>query len=238
MVELGDLREGIMPGDLEGVVQKTLRLPNIVLKGIGTNLACRSGVSPDAQNMMELCALADSIDEKFGSVMGADLDIVSGGNSANLAWALKGEDTGRINDLRRGESLLLGLEPLYRQPIDGLYTDVITLVAEVIEAKIKPSEPWGEIAQTGFGDKPIAQNQGNIPQTIVAIGHQDTDPGGLTPLSGMSIIGASGDHIILDTSYRRLAVGAEIDFQLNYSALLRAMTSPFVAQIVKGREQC
>ena len=46
MVELGDLREGIMPGDLEHTVRETLRLPNIALRGIGTNLACRSGVSP------------------------------------------------------------------------------------------------------------------------------------------------------------------------------------------------
>ena len=47
MVELGDLREGIMPGDLEKIVAKTLRFPNIVLKGIGVNLDCRSGISPD-----------------------------------------------------------------------------------------------------------------------------------------------------------------------------------------------
>ena len=30
MVELGDLREGIMPGDLEKAVRETLRLPNIL----------------------------------------------------------------------------------------------------------------------------------------------------------------------------------------------------------------
>ena len=47
MVELGDLREGIMPNDLINVVRETCCLPNIVLEGIGTNLACRSGISPD-----------------------------------------------------------------------------------------------------------------------------------------------------------------------------------------------
>jgi predicted amino acid racemase len=234
MVELGDLREGIMPGDLERIVQQMLRFPNIVLKGIGTNLACRSGVSPDTQNMTALGALADSIDAKFGAAMGAGLDIVSGGNSANLSWALSGEDTGRVNDLRLGESLLLGLEPLHRQPIDGLYTDAITLVAEVIESKVKPSQPWGEIAQTAFGAPTTVQDRGNISQTIVAIGHQDTDPGGLSPPRGMDIIGASGDHVILDSGNRHIAVGAEIEFRLNYSALLRSMTSPFVATIANG----
>jgi predicted amino acid racemase len=149
MVELGDLREGIMPGDLENIVRETLRFPNIALKGIGTNLACRSGVSPDAKNMAELSALADSIDATFGSMLGPTLDIVSGGNSGNLQWALSGADTGRINDLRLGESLLLGRETLHRQPIDGLHTDAITLIAEVIESKVKPSQPW---AGTHFAD--------------------------------------------------------------------------------------
>jgi predicted amino acid racemase len=129
-----------------------------------------------------------------------------------------------------------GLEPLHRQPIDGLYTDAITLVAEVIESKVKPSLPWGEFAQTAFGEKPILHDRGHISQTIVAIGHQDTDPEGLSPPPGMEIIGASGDHVILDTGSRPVAVGAEINFQANYSALLRATTSPFVTKIVSGRK--
>jgi predicted amino acid racemase len=225
---LGDLREGIMPADLEDAVRETLRLPNIALKGIGTNLACQSGVSPDVENMAELSGLAGSIEATFGLT----LDIVSGGNSANLDWALSGTDTGRINDLRLGESILLGVEPLHRRPIDGLHTDAITLVAEVIESKVKPSQPWGEIAQTAFGEKPPASDRGDVRQTILAIGHQDVDPFGLHPPDGIEVLGASSDHFIVDSGRHRLAVGAEITFQLNYSALVRAMTSPFVSKVV------
>jgi predicted amino acid racemase len=235
MVELGDLREGIMPGDLENIVRETLRFPNIALKGIGTNLACRSGVSPDAKNMAELSALADSIDATFGPMLGPALDIVSGGNSGNLQWALSGADTGRINNLRLGESLLLGRETLHRQPIEGLHTDAITLIAEVIESKVKPSQPWGEIAQTAFGDTPPVTDRGRISQTIFAIGRQDTDPSGLHPPAGIEILGASSDHLIADSGRRHLCVGAEIAFQLNYSALVRAMTSPYVAKVMKAQ---
>ncbi len=195
MVELGDLREGIMPGDLESTVRETIRFPNIVLKGIGTNLACRCGVSPDANNMAELSELADSIDAIFGPM----LSIVSGGNSANLEWALSGADTGRINDLRLGESLLLGCEPLHRQAIDGLHTDAITLIAEVIESKLKPSQPWGEVGQSAFGVTPSVANRGNIFQTILAIGQQDIDPNGLQAPSGIEILGASSDHLIVES---------------------------------------
>jgi predicted amino acid racemase len=239
MVELGDLREGIMPGDLEDTVREALRLPNIALKGIGTNLACRSGVSPDVKNMAELSALVESIEAVFGLMPGPmpgnGLGIVSGGNSANLPWALSGADTGRINDLRLGEAILLGCEPLHRQPIDGLFTDAIALVAEVIESKVKPSEPWGEIAQAAFGDMPPAADRGPIAPVILAVGRQDTDPEGLQPPAGIEILGASSDHLIVDSGSHRTPVGGEITFQLTYSALVRAMTSPFVAKVVKGR---
>ncbi len=230
MVELGDLREGIMPDELENTVREILRFPNIAFKGIGTNLACRSGVSPDAHNMAELSVIADSIESTFGLTV----DIVSGGNSANLNWALSGVDTGRINNLRLGEAILLGCEPLHRQPIDGLHTDAITLVAEVIESKVKPSQPWGVIAQTAFGEEAPAADRGHISQSILAIGRQDTDPCGLQSPPGMKILGASSDHLIVDsTSHDQLTAGDEVTFQLNYSALVRSMTSPFVAKVVE-----
>ena len=229
MVELGDLREGIMPGDLENIVREMRCLPNIVLKGIGANLACRSGVSPDAQNMAQLSALAGSIESTFGLT----LETVSGGNSANLQWALQGADTGRINNLRLGESILLGREPLHRQPIEGLHTDAIALVAEVIESKVKPSQPWGEIAQSAFGENTPAIDRGDIQQAILAIGRQDIDPGGLQPPVGIKLLGASSDHVIVDSGSKEVSVGSEMTFQLNYSALVRAMTSPFVAKVMK-----
>lgn len=226
MVELGDLREGIMPRDLESTARTVLGLPNIVLRGIGANLACQSGVSPDARNMAELSALADSIE----SALGVSLDLVSGGNSANLDWALSGADTGRVNNLRLGESILLGCDPLRRQPIEGLYTDAFTLVAEVIEAKSKPSQPWGTIGQTAFGEAPPARLGGNIFQAILALGHQDVDPLGLRAPAGIEILGGSSDHLIIDAGDSPLQVGAELRLGLNYSALVRAMTSPFVGK--------
>ena len=229
MIELGDLREGIMPGHLEHAVRETLRFPNIALEGIGTNLACRSGVVPDARNMGELSELADSIDATFGSV----LRLVSGGNSGNLAWALSGANTGRINHLRLGESILLGRETLHRQPIDGLCTDAFTLIAEVIESKVKPSRPRGEIAQAAYGEQPAVPDRGDISQVILGLGRQDTDPCGLQPPSGIEILGASSDHLVVDAGQEHLPVGTEIEFQLNYSALVHAMTSPFVTKAVK-----
>jgi len=225
MVELGDLREGILPRDLASVVRAALALPNITVKGIGANLACRNGVAPSDANMGELSALATSIETTFGLT----LEIVSGGNSGNLDWVLGGGDTGRINDLRLGESILLGCEPLHRRPIDGLHTDAIRLVAEVIESKCKPSMPWGAVGQAAFGAPPPVIDRGDIVQTILAVGHQDVDPSGLVPPSGITVLGASSDHLVVDSHGVSLPIGSEVVFGLNYSALVRAMTSPFVA---------
>jgi len=83
MVELGDLREGILPDELPRFVDQVLRLPNIAFRGIGTNLACQSGVAPDRDNMNALSSLANSLEATFGVVV----ETVSGGNSANLGWA-------------------------------------------------------------------------------------------------------------------------------------------------------
>ncbi len=228
MVELGDLREGIMPVDLAQAVREILCLPNINLRGIGTNLACRSGVSPDHRNMSELSALTTSIEETFGLT----LDIVSGGNSANLNWALGDTSIDRINDLRLGESILLGREPLHRNPIDGLYTDAITLIAEVIESKVKPSKPWGIIAQSAFGTKQRPVTRSEVFQSLLAIGEQDTDPYGLVPPDDIQVLAASSDHLIVDSGWRPLPLGTELTFQLSYSALVRAMTSSFVGSTV------
>lgn len=226
MVELGDLREGLMPGSLHVAAQRAIELPGLVLRGIGTNLACQNGVVPDGANMGELSALAEGLEQHCSVV----LDIVSGGNSANIAWALdRSSDLGRVNHLRLGESILLGTEPVGRSAIDGLHTDVFTMVAEVIESKTKPSQPWGSISYTAFGEgvQPDTSVR-SMNRVIVALGEQDVDPTDLTPPPGFEILGASSDHLVLDAGGRIVPVGQELRFGLGYRALLRAMTSPSV----------
>lgn len=239
MVELGDLREGIMPDDLLETVSEVLSLPNIQLKGIGTNLACRSGIVPDVANMAKLSELANLIETTFDLT----LDMISGGNSANIQWALNGKNTeiGRINNLRLGEAIILGCEPLQRQSIGGLYTDAITLVAEVIESKLKPSKPSGSIAQSAFGETllstdNLSTDRGVVKQAILAVGVQDIDPSGLQTPMEIEILGASSDHLVVESVKGDLIIGQEVIFQLNYSALLRAMTSPFVSKIYTTRQ--
>ena len=50
----------------------------------------------------------------------------------------------------------------------------------------------------------------------------------------MTVLGASSDHLVVDAGAARPAVGSEIRFGVDYGALVRAMTSPFVARRLIG----
>ena len=97
MVELGDLREGLMPAALEDTVELVNGQKGIIFAGIGTNLACFSGVRPDREKLEHLSSLAGDIEDKFGLT----LEFVSGGNSANYDWFMSTVDVGKINNLSK-----------------------------------------------------------------------------------------------------------------------------------------
>ncbi len=224
MVEMGDLREGVMPCDLSKFIRRASRLPYIKIIGIGCNLACYGGIKPDTKNMNELSELAKAIENEFQ----INLKIISGGNSANYDWYNSTENIGNINNLRLGESILLGCETSNRTAIPGLHTHAFKLVAEVIESKKKPSLPFGEICQDAFGGVRHFEDKGFRQRVIVALGRQDIRATGLKKDEKMKIIGYSSDHLIVDCEDSLLHVGDEVAFNLNYGGLLSAMTSPFV----------
>jgi predicted amino acid racemase len=228
MVELGDLREGLMPIDLRGAVKRVIELEGVQLAGIGANLACFGGIEPDQGKMEELSSLARDIEEEFGLA----LTYVSGGNSANYSWFMSTPDVGKINNLRLGESIYLGRETLQRKPIPGLFTDAFKLVAEVIESKVKPSMPFGQVAQNSSGQVPSFPDLGEMRRVILGIGLQDVLVSGLTPRAEIDILGASSDHIIMNANQREYVAGDEVDFDLNYGALISAMASPYVEKLV------
>jgi predicted amino acid racemase len=203
MVELGDLREGVMPAILLETVERVSHLKGIILAGIGTNLACFGGIKPDKDKIEQLSSLAKDIEDKFKIT----LEFVSGGNSANYEWFMAAEDVGKVNNLRLGESIYLGCETLHRKPIPGLFTDAFKLVAEVIESKIKPSKPYGDVCQDAFGNVPVFTDKGQMKRVILGIGLQDVLVSGLTPCLDIGILGASSDLLIVDPKEIDLKVG-------------------------------
>ncbi|MCV3274164.1 alanine/ornithine racemase family PLP-dependent enzyme [Roseobacter sinensis] len=228
-VEMGDLRDGIMPEDLINAAALVVATPGLALKGIAANFACMGNVAPTANDMALLSRLADQVDGECGPYA----VLVSGGGSANLAWALGDGSTGRINNLRLGEAILLGIDPVSGQPIDGLHTDAFALFAEVIEARLKPSAMPTRPSPLEYGKLELVSNVGQINRSVLALGRQDTDASGLVFPSGIGFIDATSDHTVVDTGKAHVSVGSEIKMEMNYSALMRAMSAPDVEKVVR-----
>lgn len=227
MVEMGDLREGIMPADLAGMVEKVLSLKGVKLLGIGANFGCYGGIKPDEDKIKELSDLAQSIEDTFDIT----LDFVSGGTTSCYRWIKMTKDPKKINGVRLGECLLLGTNELEGEDILETKTDTMTLVAEVIESKMKPSMPYGQSGNDVFGNFKRLKDKGNTKRIILNIGHQDVFIDHLIPRLEIEILGASSDHLLADASATDLKLGDEVEFSVKYRAMLAAMTSSYVEKV-------
>jgi predicted amino acid racemase len=232
MVDVGDLREGVLPGDLLPFVERVARLQNVRVAGVGVNLTCYGAIVPSEENIGELVGLAAKVQTKLGRPI-----VVSGGNSGSLDLAFSGRMPAGINNLRLGESLLLGLDTLTREPIPGLRQDAFVLRAPIIECLVKPSKPIGESAQDAFGNRPVYEDRGDRRRAILAIGRQDVYPDLLTPLDPrVEILGASSDHLIVDVDAVEPAprAGDVVEFVPGYGSVLQLFTSPYIDKIFVG----
>jgi predicted amino acid racemase len=227
MVDLGDLREGVWPADIVPFVREARRFLGIDIAGIGTNLACFSGVIPSEDNMRQLVALADEVEQTLGFTF----KWISGANSSGLKLITAGRMPTRVNHARIGEALLLGRETTQRQPWPDTFQDAFVLHAEVLELKQKPSVPVGLRSEDAFGHLTTLENHGVMARALVNVGREEIDIAGITPRDPrLTILGASSSYLVVDMTaaagcYR---VGDELTFSLNYGALLAAMTSEYV----------
>lgn len=233
MVDLGDLREGILPEDMEQTFGTLLTFDGIKPIGIGTNLGCIGAILPDQEKMDELSRIAMALEKKFN----LNFELISGGNSANYPWVKKTDRLGRINNLRIGEMIFTGRNTVDYERIEALETDTSCLVAEVIELKQKDSLPRGTVSTDAFGDVPVFLDRGSIKRAILGIGRQDVLIQGLTPVGDMEIIGASSDHVVVDLKGADIKVGDQIRFHLTYSAQLSAMTSAYIEKVYLNEGQ-
>lgn len=237
MIDLGDLREGIFyqnEDQIFGAVEEILKMKNINLYGIGVNLTCYGAIIPKNDNLSNLVAIARKIEDKFG----IKLNMISGGNSSSIYLIGRGELPEGINNLRLGESFLLGNDTAYGTKLPGTVSDTLLLEAQIVELKEKPSLPIGEVGVDAFGQKPYYEDRGIIKRAIIAIGKQDTDIDSMEPLDEkIDILGGSSDHIILDVtkSEREYKVGDVVRFLLGYGGMLKTATSPYVEKVyIKG----
>ena len=232
MVDLGDLREGVWPDRLVAVMRQSAQFPNIEIVGIGANLACFGGVIPTTEKMNMLVELRNLCREATG----LPLDLLSGGNSANLPLLVSGGMPQEVNHLRIGEAIILGRNVLDRSPWPGARQDTVSVVVEVIEVERKPSLPVGLRGQDAFGCQAEIVDRGIRKRLLCNIGRQDVLIEGLAPVEpGITVLGGCSDHLVLDVEEAGsdFKVGDEIAFHPSYGALLAAATSPYVLKVIR-----
>jgi predicted amino acid racemase len=238
-MDFGDLREGANPEELPTLISAVKEMPELYIYGLAVNPACFSGICPDENSMNDFSSFVSKLELDCG----CSFSFVSGGNSALIEWLYGAGETGRINNLRLGESIFLGVETLHRQPIEGLFTDAFVYVAELTELKRKPSRPYGgKIGYNAFGEKPFWGFKGKLDsgdglmwRGILNTGRQDIVCSGLQPVqNNINIIGASSDCLVVHLPDGKRRVGDELRFRLNYECLLSIMNSDCVEKVFNG----
>ena len=240
MTDLGDLREGFWDKkELVDVCERVEReLPHVHLAGIGVNLTCYGSTKPTPEKMNELVGLARQVEQRIGR----KLEIVSGGATSSFTLVHWGTMPAGVNHLRIGEAILLGKDLQVDwgiRDMDYLRMDALTLRAEVVEVKDKPTYPIGEFAIDAFGRKPVYEDRGIRRRAILALGRADVgELESLIPREpGLTVIGGSSDHCIVDVEdcSRRLQVGDIVEFSLCYSHMLYATARSDMRIIFKNQ---
>ncbi|MCQ1528991.1 alanine/ornithine racemase family PLP-dependent enzyme [Lutispora saccharofermentans] len=230
MIDVGDLREGVMPENSGALVEDILAMNGVRLIGIGTNVGCYGGILPTVENAKILVNLRDSLEKAYG----IELPIISGGSTCALKLLREGKLPKEINNLRIGEAVILGEDSTNGLFIENLHRDAFILKAEVVELRQKPSVPMGRSGYDAFGNQPVFLDKGIRKRAILAIGRQDVRIEALAPVSeGMEILGGSSDHLIVDVtdSKEKVEPGSLIAFRCAYSAVLSLTTSPYVEKV-------
>lgn len=234
MIELGDLREGIMGEHLIDFYQKVFELPNIEIVAIGTNLTCLHGVMPSQDKLIQLSLYKQLIEAKFGK----EIPWITAGTSVTLPLLFRKQAPKAINHFRVGETLYFGNDLVTGEPMEGMKTDVFECYAEILEITEKPTVPVGEMTASVSGEM-TQINEEDYGKTafraLIDIGLLDISPEYLIPNDpGLRVVNASSDLLVVDLGDVRdnYEVGDLISFKLKYMGALTLLSSDYVDKAV------
>ncbi len=230
MIDLGELREGVMGEDFMDFYEDVFKQKNIEVVGIGTNLTCLYGVLPNHDKLIQLCLYKQLVETKFKK----KVPYVSGGSSVTIPLIFQKLLPIGINHFRVGETLFLGTDVYNDQPFKNLNSDVFKLYSEIIELIEKPVVPIGELGTNVEGDA-LNFDEKLIGKTsyraIIDIGLLDVEEKHIAPIdSGISFAGASSDMFVMDLGENKKGykVGDLLEFKMDYMGALRVINSYYI----------
>ena len=107
MIELGELREGVIREKVVDFYKKVFELPNIEVEGIGTNLGCMYGIEPTYDKLIQLSLYKELLE----SIFNKKLNLISGGSSITLPLIKQKKIPPNVNHFRIGEAVFCGKSP-------------------------------------------------------------------------------------------------------------------------------
>lgn len=230
MIEMGDLREGVMRDDLLDFYNEVFNLKHIEVIGIGTNLNCLNGIMPSEDKLIQLSLYSQLIEARFKR----ELRWVTAGTSVVYPLLLAGMLPSGINHFRIGETLFFGNDIVRHEPIEAMRQDTFTFEAEILEVQEKPMAPSGIVGTNVAGQTPTYEIM-DLAKTsfraLLDIGLLDIDTNDIQPLvSDYSVEGASSDMIVIDLgkNEHQLKVGETVSFRINYMGALRLLNSNYI----------
>jgi len=235
MIEMGDLREGVLRDDLLSFYEQIFELPNISISGLGTNLNCLHGVMPNTDKLIQLALYKQIIELKFNK----EIPYISGGTSVTVPLLLKKQIPDGVNHFRIGEAMYFALDLFTGKTIEGMESSVMELFSQIIELYVKPVVPSGDLGNDPFGEKAVI-DENLIGKTshraILDIGYLDIDPKFLVPVNDdITIVDASSDMLVVDVgdNINGYKVGDMVRFQLKYMGALGIMNSNYIDKIIE-----
>lgn len=234
MIDLGELREGVMREDFVDFYAKVFQMKNIEVVGLGTNLACLYGVKPNNDKLLQLCLYKQLIELKFN----VKIPFVSGGSSVTIPLIKQGLLPKDINHFRVGETLFMGTDAYNNVPFKSMDNDIFKLYAEIIELYEKPVIPSGELGSNlegnvmTFDDNDIGKSS---IRAIIDIGLLDIDMKHLESTNqNVKLAGATSDMVVLDLgdNLEHFKVGDQMEFTLDYMGIVRIMNSKYIEKRV------
>ena len=236
MIELGELREGVLGEDFIDFYESIFKLKNIKIVGIGANLSCLYGVLPNHDKLIQLSLYKQLIEAKFNK----QIPYVSGGSSVTIPLIFQNLLPKGINHFRVGETLFLGTDVYNNTKFKKMHSDVFLLYSEIIELMEKPIVPIGEIG-TNVEGKTYEFDQTNLGETsyraIIDLGLLDAETNHLEFIDkSLKLAGASSDMIVIDLgdNKKNYKIGDLVEFKLDYMGLLRIMNSKYIEKRIKN----
>lgn len=235
MIDLGELREGVMAEDFIDFYEDVFEQKNIEVVGLGTNLSCLYGVLPNHDKLIQLSLYKQLVEAQFKK----KLPYVSGGSSVTIPLIFQKLLPKGINHFRVGESLFLGTDVYNDTTLKNMKPDAFRLYSEIIELIEKPVVPIGEMGTNvegdayDFDDKLIGERSY---RAIIDIGLLDVEEKHIQPCDkSISFAGASSDMFVMDLgeNKKNYKVGDLLEFNMDYMGTLRIISSNYIEKRVK-----